>query len=186
MNKKNLRIECEDFILRDMNMGDVEDIANKINNIEVAKYLRVIPHPYEKKDAEWYINKQLKEQEKEKRNGYVFAIALKENNELIGAIGISHINYEQGTGEIGYWLAESFWGQKIMSRAAREVVNFAFNEIGLRRLDVGAAVENVGSNKVIKKLGFVHEGVKRGGLFAKATGKIHDCNEYGLLKEEWI
>jgi RimJ/RimL family protein N-acetyltransferase len=104
---------------------------------------------------------------------------------LLGAVGISKINHDEKQGELGYWLGKEHWGQGIMTEAAKAVVDFAFKEIPLQRINTQAVIENIGSNKVIQKLGFVPEGMKRKGMKSRATGKFHDCNQYGLLKEEW-
>jgi len=72
-----------------------------------------------------------------------------------------------------------------MTEAAKRVIEFAFNDLKLRRLNVCAFVENKASNNVIKKLGFVFEGTKKQAVRSKATNIIHDTHNYRLLKEEW-
>ncbi len=87
--------------------------------------------------------------------------------------------------EIGYWLGEKYWSQGIVTEAAKKVIEFAFNDLKLNRIDVHAVIENKGSNRVIEKLGFVFEGTKKQAMRAKATNVLHDINTYGLLKEDW-
>jgi RimJ/RimL family protein N-acetyltransferase len=72
-----------------------------------------------------------------------------------------------------------------MSEATKRIIEFAFQELGLRRLNIEAFVENEASNNLIKKVGFIFEGTQKQGTRAKATGKLHDSNQYRLLKEEW-
>jgi RimJ/RimL family protein N-acetyltransferase len=82
-------------------------------------------------------------------------------------------------------LAEELWRQRIMTEATREIMRFAFEELNLNRINVKAAVENTASNATIRKLGFVFEGVARQDYRSKATNKLHNVNNYGLLKEDW-
>ena len=72
-----------------------------------------------------------------------------------------------------------------MTEALREVLNFAFNKLRLRRINISAFPRNNGSNGLIKKMDFKFEGKRRKNIRSKATKKIHDENIYGLLKEEW-
>lgn len=178
-------IETNRLKLRELRKGDEENIVNRIGSINVARYLQVVPHPYNLSDAEWFVNKQIKEREKGQREEFTFGITQKEQDQVIGCIGLSKIDLEQKQATLGYWLGQDFWGQGIMTEAAKEVIAFGFSELGLKRINVEAVVENQGSNRVIKKLGFVFEGVKRKGMISKATGEVHDVNKYGLLRDEW-
>ena len=91
-----------------------------------------------------------------------------------------------GVAEIGFWLDEQYWRQGIMTEAARAYIEFAFNMVGLRRLEAGAFRENIASKRLLtRKLDFKPEGMKREGVKSGATGKIHDQSIYGLLKRGW-
>lgn len=72
-----------------------------------------------------------------------------------------------------------------MPEAAKKIIEFAFNDLNLNRVEAYAATENTASNTVLKKVGFTLEGTKRKALKAKATGIVHDANLYGLLKEDF-
>jgi RimJ/RimL family protein N-acetyltransferase len=95
---------------------------------------------------------------------------------------VDHFNQ---TATVGYWLGEAFWRQGIMTEAACKVIRFAFEDLNLRRLNINAFVENVPSNNLIKKLGFVFEGTKIQAAKSRATNKVHDTHNYRMLKEEW-
>jgi len=72
-----------------------------------------------------------------------------------------------------------------MTEAARRVIEFGFTNLGLARINVYAATENIASNATIKKLGFFFEGTQKKATRSKATGLLYDRNAYGLLKEDW-
>jgi len=72
-----------------------------------------------------------------------------------------------------------------MTEATTKIIDFTFNRLKLRKLKILCFVENKASNGLAKKLGAKLEGTLRKHCRAKSTGKIHDENIYGLLKEEW-
>jgi RimJ/RimL family protein N-acetyltransferase len=173
------------LILRPITMKDIKDLVENINNLKVSRYMLSIPCPYAIKDAKWWINR-CKEKAKQKpRTSYEFAIELKSERRIIGGCGLIDVNRQQGTAELGYWLGEKYWKQGIMTEATTKIIDFTFNRLKLRKLKILCFVENKASNGLAKKLGAKLEGTLRKHCRAKSTGKIHDENIYGLLKEEW-
>lgn len=180
-----MKIETERLIIREWKNSDMKSLIENINNINVTKYLLVVPYPYTKKDAKWWLNHCMKELKKKPRKSYQFAIALKRDNKLIGGMGFSDINDFSNTGEIGYWISEKCWGQGMTSEAIEAVLRLAFKKLKLRRVNWPVFIENKASNHLATKFGAVLEGKIRKACRAKSTGKIHDENFYGLLKEDW-
>ena len=144
-----------------------------------------MPHPYSEEDASWFVNHCIEESGKAPRESYEFAITSTDKRDVIGCLGLTHINEFNGTVTLGYWLGEDHWRNGYMFEAAREAIRFAFEDLNLRRIDVEAFVGNDASNGLIKKLGFRFEGTKVEGTKIKATGKIVDAHTYGMLKSEW-
>ncbi len=183
-----MKLATKRLILREITMKDAESLIENISNLNVSRYLLVVPSPYTLKNAKWWIN-HCKEREKEKpRTSYNLHIQLKpasENPGIIGGVGLSHIDREQGTCNIGYWLGEQYWGRGIMTESATAMIDFAFQKLKLRRIRIPAFAVNNASNGLAKKLGFQYEGTLRKAGVAKSTGKIHDENIYGMLREEW-
>lgn len=180
-----MKIETERVVLRDVKAGDDLALLKYINSLTISQFTALVPHPYTQADADWFISHCLEDQAKTPRTSYELAITLKPSDELIGAMSLTKISHFNGTGTIGYWLAEDFWHKGIATEAAKRIIEFGFNELGLRRINIEAATVNTASNNVIKKLGFVFEGIERAGHKVKSTGKIFDINKYGMLKEEW-
>jgi len=180
-----MKLTTRRLILREPTMRNAGDIVEGINNLNISKWLLVVPYPYTLKDAKWFIN-HCREKAKEKpRKSYLFNMELKSEKTLIGGCGISDVNRDQGTAELGYWLAEPYWRQGYTSEAVRKLINYSFDTLKLRRLIIPAYSTNNGSNGLAKSLGFKKEGCLRKAVVCKATGKIHDENIWGLLKEEW-
>jgi ribosomal-protein-serine acetyltransferase len=86
-------------------------------------------------------------------------------------------------GEIGYWIGREFEGQGLVTRACERFLEHGFDELGLHRISIHAAVENARSRAVAERLGFVREGIERG---AERCGDVfHDLVVYSMLEDEW-
>ncbi|MFI5053860.1 MAG: GNAT family N-acetyltransferase [Acidimicrobiia bacterium] len=102
--------------------------------------------------------------------------------ELVGVIGLS-VETLNASGEIGYWLDAEVVGRGLVTRACRLFIQHAFRELGLHRITIHAAVENVRSRAVPERLGFTQEGVLR--QADRVVGGYNDLVVYGLLEHEW-
>jgi len=171
--------------LRPTTRKDIPDIVANINNLNVSKWLLVVPYPYRKKHAEEWLESQKKHTKEKPRKDYTFGIELRLEHRIIGGMGIHHIDKRQGTATTGYWLGEDYWRQGYGSEAFEAVLNFAFNKLKLRRLEAEVYVGNPASGKLLEKFGFKREGMRRKAVKSKADGKIHNAYIYGLLKEEY-
>jgi len=180
-----MRLTTKRLILRDITKKDAKDLVRNINNLNVSRNLAAVPYPYTMKDAKWYIKKQLKEIKEKSRKGYIFVIELKSKKGLIGAVGLHKVDKFNGTATMGYWLGQNYWRQGIMYEAACKVLDFAFKNLKLRRIDIGAWTKNEKSNGLIKKLGFKKEGFRRKAIKVKADGIVRDEFIYGMLRNEW-
>jgi [ribosomal protein S5]-alanine N-acetyltransferase len=178
-------METERLILREPEEKDADDLIENANNLNISKYLLTVPCPYTKEDALFFINKNIEKAKESPRKKYQFVIEFKENNKVIGTIGLSKVDEFQGTTTIGYWIGEKYWRKGYMIEAIKKIIEFTFQELNLRRINASVYTENTASNEILKKLGFRHEGIKRKNKRTKSTGDIHDENIYGLLKEEW-
>jgi ribosomal-protein-serine acetyltransferase len=99
---------------------------------------------------------------------------------IIGFKGIDYINYKV---EIGYWLAGNLQGQGIMRRCCKALVQYAFEDMRMNRIQIKVGVGNHRSSNIPKKLGFVLEGVQRDGELL--NGAFHDLEIYSLLQREF-
>ncbi|MDO8459585.1 MAG: GNAT family protein [Nanoarchaeota archaeon] len=180
-----MKIETKRLVIRDLEMKDVNYLVDGCNNLNVSRYLALVPYPYSEKSAKDFIKTCVKESKEKPRTKYNFGIELKEENRIVGSVGLSKVDYFQGTATVGYWINEDYWRRGIMSEALEAVINFAFRKLKLRRINVKAFSENKASNSLIKKAGFVYEGTCRKSVKDKALGKIHDNHIYGMLKDDW-
>jgi len=103
--------------------------------------------------------------------------------ELVGVIGYHYWNWTLGKTEIGYWLAAKRQGEGIVTRSCRALVDYAFRNLGLNRIEIRTAVGNARSRAVAERLGFAQEGVLREAEYS-SDGPV-DQAAYGLLRKDW-
>ena len=178
-------LETKRLILRAPKKTDRKDIVEGIGDFNVSKMLLKVQYPYVKKDADDFIKKRIKKWKEKDLDDYLFMIELKSEKKVIGAIGIHKIDKFSGTATTGSWINQKYWRQGYMTEAKIVVNDFAFNKLKLRRINSDIFVENKASNATQLKMGYKFEGMKRKAGKSKASGKIHDENIYGLLKEDW-
>ena len=179
-----MKLVTKRLILRDPTIKDAKSIRENINDILVSKYMATVPYPYKIKDVKWFINECEKEIKKRPRVKYNLGIELKSEKKVIGGIGLNVDRFNK-TGTAGYWIGRKYWRKGITTEAFKKLLDFAFNKLKLRRMNMSAYTKNKPSNNLIKKFGFKKEGMKREVRIARSTGKIRDENIYGLLRKEY-
>jgi ribosomal-protein-serine acetyltransferase len=102
---------------------------------------------------------------------------------LVGVIGHNRLDWENRISWLGYWLAEKFQGRGIMTKSCRALINHAFAELKLNRIDIRCAVKNRKSQAIPEQLGFRNEGTIRQAEWL--YDKFVDHVVYGLLASEW-
>lgn len=113
---------------------------------------------------------------------YGFGIFDAQTEDYLGGVGLNHIIREYLYANLGYWVRTSRAGRGVASRATRLAAQFAFEELGLQRVEIVAAVGNVGSQRTAEKAGAVREGVLRKRIVLR--GVTHDAVLYSLVDED--
>ncbi|MCZ0717799.1 GNAT family N-acetyltransferase [Aerococcus kribbianus] len=103
-------------------------------------------------------------------------------DKIVGCIDLHCINWQTQSAEIGYWLHSSVTGQGLMTVAVNHLVNLAFKQMGLNRLEIHAAVDNLPSNALAKRCDFRLEGCARSSRLL--YGQLIDMNHYAILKSD--
>lgn len=102
---------------------------------------------------------------------------------LIGAISLHHIDLEQANSEVGYWVAPLARGRRVGTRALRLAGGFGFEVLGLRRVHLFHAIENEGSCGVATAAGFPYEGTHRQS-YRFGDGQWHDEHSHARLNDD--
>ena len=166
--------------LRSLRVQDVPALAKAMNNLAVLDNLRDgIPYPYTEKDAEDFIEKSLAA-----KAGTQYLHVICHDGIYAGGIGVfRRENIHLRTGEIGYHLAEPFWGRGIMTEAIRQMCDYIFRNTDIIRIFAEPFATNIASCRALEKAGFQFEGVMRQN--AVKNGKILDMRLYSMLRSEW-
>ena len=140
------------FTLRPYRDTDLTSLVKYANNYNIAKYLtNQFPHPYTDEDGRKFISSVA-------NNNPVNVFAIEVNGEAAGAIGIfPQSDIHEKNAEMGYWLAEPFWGNGIITRAIGEIVEYGFKTFDITRIFARPFSTNLASHRVLEKAGFVCE-----------------------------
>ena len=171
-----MRIDLGPYAIRDWAMDDAGSLARYANNPKIAANLRDgFPNPYTIFDAESFLSQMMSHSPRT-----VFAIA--NQREAIGSIGlmIGH-DVHRFTAELGYWLAEPFWGKGIMTSAVVAITGFGFEEFHLNRIYAEPYTRNPASSRILEKAGYRLEGTLRASVVKH--GEVLDQFMYAKISE---
>jgi len=146
---------------------------------EIAEMTLSIPHPYPPGAAEGWISTHAARWEQEE--GLDLAIERRDDGVLMGAIGLV-VQPEHSRAALGYWIGVPYWGQGYATEAGREVVRYAFDELGLNRVYAFHFTRNPASGRVLQKIGMVYEGVRR--AHTLKGSEYLDDEAYGILRDD--
>ncbi len=166
--------------LRVAHEGDLAALDAGGRDPETQRWLNV-PVPATKETARAALELFRTSWERAPYEGLAFVIADAVTNEFLGAITL-FLSPRQPIGEVGYGVAASSRGRGIATRAVELVSRWAFDELGVVRMELRAHPENLPSQRVAEKAGFTREGVERGAR--ELRGERHDVVCYSLLPGE--
>ena len=162
-------------LIRPWQPTDDETLAKYANNRQIWLNLRDgFPHPYTLDHAQSFLGRMAQQDP-------VTFFAIATPTEAIGGIGISiNSDVHRLTAELGYWLAEPFWGKGLMTETVRQFTDFAFTHFGLVRIYAEPYAHNLASARVLEKAGFVPEGRLRCSVIK--AGEIIDQLLYAKIR----
>jgi ribosomal-protein-alanine N-acetyltransferase len=122
----------------------------------------------------------------EEQSGVRWAITSRAEGQFIGTCGFWRLIKPHFRAEIGYELAPEWWGKGVMTEAVGAALTFGFARMGLHSVEAHIHPENIGSQRVLEKLGFVQEGYFRENYYEPATAEFTDTAVFSLLKAGWM
>ncbi len=117
------------------------------------------------------------------KQGIAYGYIIFENQVPVGRIGIYKIDHQNAIGEIGYWLVEKSQAKGIINNCCTTLIQYAFDELAINRIEIKCATGNVKSAAVAQKLDFVEEGILREAELV--NGIYLDLYLYALLKKDF-
>jgi [ribosomal protein S5]-alanine N-acetyltransferase len=149
-----------DFLLRPWNTEDLDSLVLFANNEKIAKFMTdLFPHPYTIEKGREFI-------EYASKGNPVNILAIEVNGQAAGGIGIHpQQDIHRKNAELGYWMAEPYWGKGIITKAVVQMVDYGFKNWDINRIFARPFGTNLASQKVLEKAGFVLEGRFEKNLF---------------------
>jgi len=168
------------LFLRPFELSDGEDLRRLAGDRAIADTTLQIPHPYEVGMAEEWILTQRPRFEAGEQ--VVFAVVLRESDQLIGAMGLV-IEGKFRRAELGYWIGRPYWRNGYCTEAAQAVLEYGFRSLNLNRIHAYHFKRNPASGRVMQKLGMKHEGSAP--QHVMKWGVFEDVELYGILRSGW-
>ena len=172
-----MEVHGEGVVLRSWRIEDVPAVTAACQDDQIARWLALVPQPYTEEHARFYVEECIQADEERRP----FAIADASTGDVVGSIDM-HINRLQ-TGHIGYWVAAQARGRGVAPNALRALSRWAFESLGLGRVELVTDPENIASQRVAEKAGFQREGVLRSMLLYR-DGSRRDAVIFSLLPED--
>ena len=102
---------------------------------------------------------------------------------IVGCIGLNRINAAHQKAEIGYWLSHGYQRKGIITRACRQLINYAFDELKMNRIEILVAEKNRRSRSVAERLNFAQEGILK--EYYRQHQVFLDMVIYAMLRKNW-
>ncbi len=167
-------MECT---IRTWRLEDAEDLSLALSNKNIQNNLRDgLPYPYTADDAREYISAMLEADPNE-----TFAFAICVGDKAVGSIGVFRQgNIHSRTAEMGYYVAEPYWGRGIGSSAVKQCSDYVFENTDIMRIYAEPFAYNAASCRILEKAGFEYEGTLRKN--AVKNGVVLDMRMYAKIK----
>jgi len=175
-----MNLQTERLIIREYVKEDWQQVHIYSSNPEVVKFQGWGPNTEEQTKV--FIEYVLDTQTQESRKDFQLAITLKSTGQLIGGAGM--VLGTKAQADIGYTLNPDFWGQGYATEAARALLVFGFGEMNLHRITATCDPTNIGSCKVLEKIGMTREGHLRENMWCK--DRWRDSYLYSILEREFV
>ena len=168
-------IGCAMIKLRKWDEADLDNLVKYANNPNVAKWFtNAFPHPYTHEDGKAYLSMIA-------NDNPVKVFAIEVDGKAAGSIGIiPQTDVHEKNAEMGYWLAEEYWGKGIMLKAIQEIVDYGFQTLDIVRIFARPFSTNLKSQRVLEKAGFKLEARLKNALYK--NGEFMDELIYAKLK----
>jgi len=173
-------LKTDRLILRPFHAADAPRAATLFGAKEIAATTLIVPHPFSEQDALAWIASHAARAAK--GEAYIFAIALRAENELAGT-AMLRVDREHRRAELSYWLGVPYWNHGYTTEAAGALIAFGFEELQLNRIWAAAMTKNPASIQVLCKAGLKYEGTFPQHVWK--WGQYEDLAFFGLLRAQY-
>jgi ribosomal-protein-serine acetyltransferase len=178
MSEQKILFVDQDILLKEIGMEDIPTIFNTIDSQRdyMAEWLPFVELTTDISYTHTFVDNYLNTEVKD------ITCVIYYQQEFVGLVGLKDTDFDNMKTEIGYWLSEYFQHKGIITRSCRALIDYAFDELKMNRIQLKAATGNIKSQRVAERLGFSKEGIER-------DGELHnrgfvDLIVYSLLKAD--
>jgi ribosomal-protein-alanine N-acetyltransferase len=165
--------------LRELRTSDASSLLAMLTTEEVSRFIS--PPPTTVEGFERFIAWTLRQRS---AGAYVcFAVTVTGSDTAVGIFQIRGLERSLETAEWGFAIGSAYWGTGVFEEGAELVMDFAFDTVGIHRLEARAAVRNGRGNGALRKIGAVQEGILRQSFLR--NGEYLDQALWSILAEEW-
>ncbi len=180
MIRLTIQLVTPRLILRSWQLEDVEVFAALSNDPEIADHTLSFVHPQPTGWASARLERSIDAFQSAKH--YSFAVCLRDSQEVIGDCGITP-DERHKRGEMGYWCGAPHRGQGFMTEAARAVLIFGFEQLGVHRVQASYFPRDPASARILEKIGMQREGLIRG--YVRKNDRPEDVIYYAALASDF-
>ncbi len=180
-----IQFDSQRLIIRDYSETDIDAFHKLFTDDEVMYWMpEVKTHSLD--ESKKFLYESIAESQFEGRTKFFFALVLKETGHYMGEIGFSvTINCEEGrVVNLGYFIFPQYWGKGYVTEAVNILMDYAFLYLDVIKIESGCISSNVGSLKVMEKVGMTRESYLVKHMYYNDV--LNDRVDYRMLKEEWL
>jgi len=174
-------VVSNEILLARIEIGDAETVFTAIdqNRSHLGKWLPFVDFTREIRDSELFIRNIMSNRDETLNE--VYTIWFK--GDFAGIIGFHNTDRVNEKTELGYWLIAGMTGLGIITASCHKLITFAFEGMGMNRITIRCAIDNLASEKVASRLGFLYEGTERSG--ERHHDLFLDLKVFSMLKREF-
>ncbi|OJJ20159.1 GNAT family N-acetyltransferase [marine bacterium AO1-C] len=176
-----VEIPTQRTTLRLISMADLEAI-HELHSLPETDQYNTLGIPQNIEETQEIIEQWVAENQQKDIKNYTFKIELLPENQFIGLFGFRLWSKKHSRGEVWYKIHSSYWKQGYATEVLAAVIDFGFDQLNLHRIQAGCAVDNIGSIKVLEKVGMIREG--RGRQILPLKSGWSDNFEYSILESD--
>lgn len=176
-----MELQTNRTILKPVDSSDLLDIHALHLLPEIDQY-NTLGIPKDISETQSIVTSWVKNHQETEITNYTFSIRFKENNNFIGLLGFKLGSKKYKRAEVWYKIHSNHWNKGYATETLITVLNFGFDQLKLHRIQAGCAVDNIGSIKVLEKVGMIREG--RGRKILPLASGWSDNFEYAILEND--
>jgi [ribosomal protein S5]-alanine N-acetyltransferase len=146
----------ERLILRPIHQNDVE-VIHQLNSLEEVQQYNTSGIPENIEETKLHVDQLINNNNIENQQHFTFVIETSDENKFVGLIAINLGKPQYKNAEVWYKISPYFWSKGFATEALNKIISFGFIDLNLHRIEAGCAIDNIGSIKVLEKVGMKRE-----------------------------